>query len=275
MPETETTTLPEMTGEQFAWHIQRVMYGLHRLRAIALPNLIERLDNASRTPDWTLLTDMGVVEAVANIAQYNLKLRELRSMANSAIATANTTVRDTADLFGSDWVDLAYTKQDAVQIAFRMGKLNATHIYRWYGEIVTALDLGHRALEADVDFRLAMAQAEENYWSRMNDLWQYPIRPFQALIGAAAAFAAAILDSAGQALHLLGDSALDAFLEALKGLAIPLIIVGGVVLGGPYVVQFARANWGKTKRDVVAKGAAEAIDDNLQGVRRPRRRLYR
>lgn len=261
----EEIVLPEMTGEQFAWHIQHVMWGLYRLRWVALPDRIAKLENAPSEPDWTLLTDMGIVEQVGSIVQYRMKLKELLDDMRGALDTATRLTDETTKLFGVDWGDLAYMKRDAVLIAYRMGQLDPAAVHRWYRMTVTALHIGHRALEADVDFRLAMANAEVGYWARMNELWQYPIRPFQMLISAAAAFAAGILRSAGQAARAVGEGALDAFLEALKGLAVPLIIVGGVVLGGPYVLQFAAANWRKVK----GRTAPE-----LDGFRH-RRRLYR
>jgi hypothetical protein len=100
-----------------------------------------------------------------------------------------------------------------------------------------------------------------------------PAQVFKVVLDALAAFAASVLRAVGSALKPIGEGVGDLIWQIVKSFGIPVLIIGGVVIGGPYVWRFAQANWANARKPklpaAAVEEAAEAISQS--GLRRRRR----
>lgn len=249
-------SLAEMTGEQFCWHIQRMMWGLLRLDRKLEALVAERqrvIDQYSSRFSITeaeirantLTLEPGdtieMLEAAARggfrpivVALLEVLLKE-RDYYASMLETIRGQEGYTGIRFGEDWDIVFVEHENVAALAYRMSKMEPALVKAWYEQMATILDLGHSVLETESDYRLRIAQAELHFWERMEALRMAPVTLFEVILQGVAEFAAGVANALGNALGTAAEGLASALWNLFKR-ALPFVLLaGGVVIGGTYL----------------------------------------
>lgn len=267
--------IPNMSGEQFAWHMQAMMEGM----VLLAPKLEALVRDRQRIIDAYGVSDAEIRDNVwDSFGQQTLSERDLYAR---QLALHTDIVNFTARLFGDDWEVVFVEHRNAVALAYRLGEMDPGLAKTWYNDTALVLQTSQSVVTTIEEYerRLAEIHARWNFWTAVRQLAALPAQLFRFVLEAVASFAAAALRAVGTALAPVGRALGDTIWELLKSFAVPVLVIGGVVIGGPYVWRFAQANWANARTPklppAAIEEAAEAVSQAglRRRVRRQRRRV--
>ena len=226
MPDETPVTTEEvqaMTGEQFAWHIQHMLWGLNRLMT-EVPRRVAAASAVCNNMGGGPVAESMRVLCHEQNADFYASYAAIQAVLDHAHRVTITTL-------GSDWYQVGVESRNAVAIASRLGNTDPAAAKSWYTTVADALHRGHAAIGADLDEQLIRATAEMNFWGRMLAIGLLPLTAFEVLLAGLALFAAGIARAVGAGVGAVGAGILSGLWKAVKPLIIPALVVGtGAVL---------------------------------------------
>jgi hypothetical protein len=277
--------IPDMTGEQFAWHMQKMAAGL----VLLAPKLEEVTKNRQAIIDSYRGGEAGCRAAAAGgwdpfartvVEEHDHYARQLE--------LHRDIMNFTSRLFGADWMVVFVDNENAVALAYRMGRMDPELAKAWYNGTALVLQTTQSVLDTIEWYAQTMAEirARWSFWNTagliIKKIFDIPAQLFRVVLDALASFAASVLRAVGTALQPIGEGLSELIWKIIKSFGIPVLVIGGVVIGGPYVWRFAQANFANARKPKLPAAAVEAVAEAIsqsglrrQGVRRRQRRLYR